>query len=57
MADGEIVGLLSGGCLEEDLKSHAQQVFALSLIHICWFDWHGALPLRPYWKARLDAHA
>jgi xanthine/CO dehydrogenase XdhC/CoxF family maturation factor len=28
MADGEFVGLLSGGCLEEDLKIHAQQVFA-----------------------------
>jgi xanthine dehydrogenase accessory factor len=28
MADGEFVGLLSGGCLETDLKIHAQQVFA-----------------------------
>jgi xanthine/CO dehydrogenase XdhC/CoxF family maturation factor len=28
MADGEFVGLLSGGCLEADLMFHAQQVFA-----------------------------
>ena len=26
MADGSYLGLLSGGCLEADLKLHAQQV-------------------------------
>jgi xanthine/CO dehydrogenase XdhC/CoxF family maturation factor len=41
MADGEFVGLLSGGCLEEDLKSHAQQVFASGVPRAIEYDMRG----------------
>jgi xanthine dehydrogenase accessory factor len=41
MADGELVGLLSGGCLEADLKIHAQQVFASGAALAIEYDMRG----------------
>jgi xanthine dehydrogenase accessory factor len=41
MADGELVGLLSGGCLEADLKIHAQQVLASGVPRAIEYDTHG----------------
>jgi xanthine dehydrogenase accessory factor len=41
MADGEFVGLLSGGCLEADLKIHAQQVFASGEPRAIEYDMRG----------------
>jgi len=41
MADGDSVGLLSGGCLEADLKIHAQQVFASGLALAIEYDMRG----------------
>lgn len=41
MADGEMVGLLSGGCLEADLKIHAQQVLASGVPRAIEYDMHG----------------
>jgi xanthine dehydrogenase accessory factor len=41
MADGELVGVLTGGCLEEDLKFHAQQVFASGKPRAIEYDMRG----------------
>jgi xanthine/CO dehydrogenase XdhC/CoxF family maturation factor len=41
MADGEFIGLLSGGCLEADLKIHAQQVFASGAALAIEYDMRG----------------
>ncbi len=41
MADGSYVGLLSGGCLEADLKLHAQQVIAGGAARAVEYDMRG----------------
>jgi len=41
MADGSHVGLLSGGCLEADLKIHAQQVLADGVPRAIEYDMRG----------------
>ena len=40
MADGSYVGLLSGGCLEADLKLHAQQVLDGGAPRAIEYDMH-----------------
>lgn len=40
-ADGTLVGLLSGGCLEGDLKAHAQEVLASGIARIVSYDMRG----------------
>ncbi|GGA26641.1 XdhC family protein [Paenibacillus physcomitrellae] len=35
---GEVVGILSGGCIEEDLKEHAAEVFATGLPRRLYYD-------------------
>ncbi len=41
MADGSYIGLLSGGCLEADLKLHAQQVIAGAEARAVEYDMRG----------------
>ncbi len=41
MADGSYLGLLSGGCLEADLKLHAQQVMAGGTARAVEYDMRG----------------
>ncbi len=41
MADGSYLGLLSGGCLEADLKLHAQQVMAGGTARAIEYDMRG----------------
>ena len=41
MADGSYLGLLSGGCLEADLKLHAQQVIAGGAARAVEYDMRG----------------
>jgi xanthine/CO dehydrogenase XdhC/CoxF family maturation factor len=41
MADGSYVGLLSGGCLEADLKLHAQEVLESGLPRAVEYDMRG----------------
>jgi xanthine dehydrogenase accessory factor len=41
MADGSYLGLLSGGCLEADLKLHAQQVLASGVARAIEYDMRG----------------
>ncbi|HUE10390.1 MAG TPA: XdhC family protein [Steroidobacteraceae bacterium] len=41
MADGSYVGLLSGGCLEADLKLHAQEVIASGVARAIEYDMRG----------------
>ena len=40
--DDELVGLLSGGCLEADLKIHAQQVLSSGVARAVEYDMRGA---------------
>src|SRR5260370_28637004 len=42
MADGSYIGLLSGGCLEADLKIHAQQVLESGVPRAIEYDMRGA---------------
>jgi xanthine dehydrogenase accessory factor len=39
--DGRITGLLSGGCLEEDLREHAHQVLSSGIAHVVTYDMRG----------------
>src|SRR5580693_8383628 len=41
MADGSYLGLLSGGCLETDLKLHAQQVLQSGVPRAVEYDMRG----------------
>ena len=41
MADGSYLGLLSGGCLEADLKLHAQQVIESGVARAIEYDMRG----------------
>src|ERR1017187_7350883 len=41
MADGSYLGLLSGGCLEADLKIHAQQVLMSGVARAIEYDMRG----------------
>src|SRR5450755_3184631 len=41
MADGSYLGLLSGGCLEADLKIHAQQVLQSGMARAVEYDMRG----------------
>src|SRR6202163_3733626 len=41
MADGSYIGLLSGGCLEADLKIHAQQVLESGVPRAIEYDMRG----------------
>jgi xanthine dehydrogenase accessory factor len=41
MADGSVLGLLSGGCLEADLTIHAQQVLASGVSRAIEYDMRG----------------
>jgi xanthine dehydrogenase accessory factor len=41
MADGSYLGLLSGGCLEADLKLHAQQVLESGVPSVIEYDMRG----------------
>src|SRR3984957_11447733 len=41
MADGSYLGLLSGGCLEADLKLHAQQVLENGIPRAVEYDMRG----------------
>ena len=41
MADGSYLGLLSGGCLEADLKLHAQEVLASGVPRAIEYDMRG----------------
>jgi xanthine/CO dehydrogenase XdhC/CoxF family maturation factor len=41
MADGRYLGLLSGGCLEADLKIHAQQVLESGVSRAIEYDMRG----------------
>jgi xanthine/CO dehydrogenase XdhC/CoxF family maturation factor len=41
MADGSYIGLLSGGCLEADLKIHAQQVLESGVSRAIEYDMRG----------------
>jgi xanthine/CO dehydrogenase XdhC/CoxF family maturation factor len=40
-SDGEYVGLLSGGCLEGDLREHARQVIAEGALRLAQYDMRG----------------
>src|SRR5580704_4145041 len=41
MADGRYLGLLSGGCLEADLKIHAQEVMSSGMPRAVEYDMRG----------------
>jgi len=41
MADGSYLGLLSGGCLESDLKIHAQDVLNSGVARVVEYDMRG----------------
>jgi xanthine dehydrogenase accessory factor len=41
MADGSYAGLLSGGCLEADLKIHAREVMERGVPHAIDYDMRG----------------
>ena len=41
LANGSYVGLLSGGCLEADLKEHADQVLRLGIPRAVEYDMRG----------------
>ena len=41
MSDGSYLGLLSGGCLEADLKLHAQQVLESGVSRAVEYDMRG----------------
>ena len=36
--DGEIIGILSGGCVEEDIKEHASGIFRTALSQKLFYD-------------------